>query len=306
MEGMEQIAQIFRTPAQQRAFQDVQRLAPFIKQMKAQKAQAAQQERVAPVTNALSSLGQQWQAAATPEAKESAHSQANQVRSNYITGGGSPADLAQQYWGSDPTQGFQGAAGFQAPITGYEGLDRNDTVDYTRDAIAAELKRRIDEAGLTGIDPQTGQATLEGKYKNYLMSKGSGGSGGSGSSGSSKTLLQQAQAAANNDPRLWTGSDDPPEGRWSQAQLVNDYLQQLSGGGGEAGGGEDVTAELTADLTDLKAQGGSLQDAMTSYRQNKEAYLANGIDEATFQRLAFSILPSSNSNSMLKSLGFGG
>ncbi len=306
MEGMEQIAQIFRTPAQQRAFQDVQRLVPFIKQMKAQKQAAAQQERVAPVTNALSQLGQQWQTAATPEAKESAHSQANQVRSNYITGGGSPSDLAQQYWGSDPTQGFQGAAGFQAPITGYEGLDRNDTVDYTRDAIAAELKRRIDEAGLTGIDPQTGQATLEGKYKNYLMSKGSGGSGGSGSSGSSKTLLQQAQAAANNDPRLWTGSDDPPEGRWSQAQLVNDYLQQLSGGGGEAGGGEDVTAELTADLTDLKAQGGSLQDAMTSYRQNKEAYLANGIDEATFQRLAFSILPSSNSNSMLKSLGFGG
>ena len=293
-------------PAFQRAMVKVQKITPILKEMMAQKQAAAQQERVAPVTNALSTLGQQWQAAGSDAERDSIHSVADKTRGAYLTGGGSPTDIGQQYWGSNPTQGFQTTAGYQAPITGYEGLDRKDTVDYTRDAIAAELKRRVDEAGLTGIDPQTGQATLEGKYKNYLMSKGSGGSGGSGSSGSSKTLLQQAQAAANNDPRLWTGSDDPPEGRWSQAQLVNDYLQQLSGGGGEAGGGEDVTAELTADLTDLKAQGGSLQDAMTSYRQNKEAYLANGIDEATFQRLAFSILPSSNSNSMLKSLGFGG
>ena len=248
MEGMEQIAQIFRTPAQQRAFQDVQRLVPFIRQMKAQKAAAAQQQRTAPVINALSSLGQQWQTAATPEAKETAHSLADKTRSAYLTGGGSPTDLGQQYWGSDPTQGFEGTGGFSAPITGYEGLARKDTIDYTRDALAAELKRRLDEAGLTGVDPQTGQATLEGKYKNYLMSKVSGGSsGGSSGGGSAKTptLYDQAKAAALNDPRLYMGAAaDAPEGSFAQNDLIAAWMKQMGGGGGQASGGGETSAMI--------------------------------------------------------------
>jgi len=247
MEGLEQIAQIFRTPAQQRAFQDVQKLVPFIRQMRAQKAQAAQQERVAPVTNALSQLGQQWQAAGSDTERAGIHSVADKTRSAYLTGGGSPADLGQQYWGSNPTQGFEGTSGFSAPITGYEGLDRDKTVDYTRDAIAAELKRRIDEAGLTGVDPQTGQATLEGKYKNYLMSKPIGGSSGGGGGGTAKvsTLYDRAKAAAMNDPRLYMGkAEDAPEGSFAQDNLIAAWMRQLGGGGPQQASGGDETSAM--------------------------------------------------------------
>lgn len=247
MEGMEQIAQIFRTPAQQRAFQDVQKLVPFIKQMKAQRTAQAQQERTAPVTNALASLGNQWKTATTDEGRNTASSLADKTRAAYITGGGSPTDLAQQYWGSDPTQGFKTTAGFQAPITGYEGLDRNDTVDYTRDAIAAELKRRVDEAGLTGIDPQTGQKTWDRTYKEMMYNKPTGGGGGGGGTAKVSSLYDQAKAAAYNDPRLYMGkAEDAPEGSFTLDDLTAAWMQQINRQQAQqAGGGGGVVNGIT-------------------------------------------------------------
>lgn len=237
MDNMNQL----QDPAFQRAYAKFQQIAPILEQMQTQRTQAAQQERVAPVTNALASLGNQWKAATTDEGRNQAESLADKTRAAYITGGGSPTDISQQYWGSDPMQGFKTTTGYQAPITGYEGLDRDKTVDYTRDAIAAELKRRIDEAGLTGIDPQTGQKTWDRTYKEMMYNKPTGGSGGGG--GSTKappSLYDQAKAAAYNDPRLFMGkAEDAPEGTYTLDALISAWMgqlpkqaQQAAGGGG--------------------------------------------------------------------------
>jgi hypothetical protein len=242
-DAMAQFGQGLKDPIAQRAFQDAQKMAGMMQAMRRQQQKATQQARVAPITNALSSLGAQWQAATTDEGRNTAHGLADKTRSAYITGGGSPTDLGQQYWGSDPSQGFEGEGGFSAPITGYEGLARKDTVDYTRDALAAERKRRIDEAGLTGVDPQTGQASLEGKYKNYLMSKPTG--GGNSSTKAPPSLYDQAKDAAYNDPRLYTGKlaagDSPPSGMYTTEDLIAAWMQQIDsknkGGGATSGSG---------------------------------------------------------------------
>ena len=147
------------------------------------------QARIAPVVQALQQFANNYKAATTDEGRQTANAMANQIRSNFAAGGGSLMDLPTQYWGSDPTQGVQTAEGFQVPISGYEGLGRKDTIALKRQALLDALTQRVQEAGLTGIDPLTGQKTWERQYQEYtLANRGTGGGGGgSGSSGSSST-----------------------------------------------------------------------------------------------------------------------
>jgi hypothetical protein len=68
-------------------------------------------------------------------------------------------------------------------------------------------------------------------YEKSLAPAASGSSGGGGSTAKPLTLLQQAQASANNDPRMWQGAGVPEEGRWSSNDLINAYIQMYGGGG---------------------------------------------------------------------------
>ena len=147
------------------------------------------QQRTAPVIQALQQFANNYNAATTDEGRHSANTMANQVRANYLAGGGSPMDLPSNLWGSAPASGFQTTGGFQAPVTGYEGLGRKDAIAIQRQALLDALTRRVQEAGLTGIDPATGEKTWDRQYQEYtLANRGTGGGGGgSGSSGSSST-----------------------------------------------------------------------------------------------------------------------
>ena len=56
-----------------------------------------------------------------------------------------------------------------------------------------------------------------------------GGGGGGGTAAKTQTLAELAKAAAQNDPRLWMGDTDPPEGRWTLEGLQNAYINNQGG-----------------------------------------------------------------------------
>ncbi|MBU7006293.1 hypothetical protein [Phosphitispora fastidiosa] len=76
------------------------------------------EQRATPFMEALKTLGDQW-ATANPEQQNDINMQASKVRGDYLASGGSPIDMPQELWGSDPNKGFQTGAGQFAP--GYAG-----------------------------------------------------------------------------------------------------------------------------------------------------------------------------------------
>ncbi|MFA7175065.1 MAG: hypothetical protein WC340_16955 [Kiritimatiellia bacterium] len=153
------------------------------------------QARIAPVVQALQQFANNYKAATTDEGRQTANAMANQIRENFAAGGGSFTDLPTQHWGSDPTRGVQTAEGFQVPISGYEGLGRKDTIALKRQALLDALTQRVQEAGLTGIDPDTGQKTWERQYQEYtLANRGTGGGGGGSGSATATTRSNYASA----------------------------------------------------------------------------------------------------------------
>ena len=178
-----QYSQMFQDPVFQRAYQDVQKVIGLKKSYRGQQ----KQERLAPVTNALSGLGEQWKSAQTDEARQQANALANLTRSNFIAGGGSPSELPTNLWGGDTAQGFQASQGFQAPITGYEGLKREDAITAQRNALADLMEREKWQANPESQSwylPLFKQKT-EADISNTLRSANMpyGGSGGGSSSG---------------------------------------------------------------------------------------------------------------------------
>jgi len=157
------------------------------------------QARIAPVVQALQQFANNYKAATTDEGRQTANAMANQIRSNFAAGGGSLMDLPTQYWGSDPTQGVQTAEGFQVPISGYEGLGRKDTIALKRQALLDALTQRVQEAGLTGIDPLTGQKTWSRQYQEATLARSAGGGGGGGGGGSGSINTKTARAEAISD-----------------------------------------------------------------------------------------------------------
>jgi len=154
------------------------------------------QARIAPVVQALQQFANNYKAATTDEGRQTANAMANQIRSNFAAGGGSLMDLPTQYWGSDPTRGVQTAEGFQVPISGYEGLGRKDTIALKRQALLDALTQRVQEAGLTGIDPDTGQKTWERQYQEYTLANALARASGGGGSGSATATTRSNYASA--------------------------------------------------------------------------------------------------------------
>lgn len=154
------------------------------------------QQRTAPVIQALQQFANNYNAATTDEGRHSANTMANQVRANYLAGGGSPMDLPSNLWGSAPASGFQTTGGFQAPVTGYEGLGRKDTIALKRQALLDALTQRVQEAGLTGIDPDTGQKTWQRQYQENSLANALARASGGGGSGSATATTRSNYASA--------------------------------------------------------------------------------------------------------------
>jgi len=211
-------------------------LAGMIRSYRAEAKARQKSEALKPFVTALQDAANQYNTAADDTARANASALASLTRENMLRGGFSPSDIDQRYWGSDPSRGFQTTKGFEAPVTGYEGLGRKEALEAIRRAMSDQLVQRETEAGLTGIDPLTGQKTWNRQYQEATLARSSGGGGGGGGGGSApkaKSLYDQAKAAAYNDPRLWMGDDDPPEGSWSLNDLINAYMKTLGGGGGD-------------------------------------------------------------------------
>ncbi len=183
------------------------------------------EQRTAPIIQALQQFADNYHAATTDEERQQANTMANQIRSNFLTGGGSGMDLPAQYWGSDPAKGFQTGRGFEVPVTGYEGLGREKTIDLKRQALIDALNTRLAEADLSGVDPSTGQKTWLRQYQEQdLATRLASGGGGGGSSGGGITPYQwyqidrneqqdradiekRARELATKDSRRWEGSE---------------------------------------------------------------------------------------------------
>lgn len=154
------------------------------------------QARIAPVVQALQQFANNYKAATTDEGRQTANAMANQIRSNFAAGGGSLMDLPTQYWGSDPTRGVQTAEGFQVPISGYEGLGRKDTIALKRQALLDALTQRVQESGLTGIDPKTGQKTWDRQVQEQQLALSAARAGSGGGSGSATATTRSNYASA--------------------------------------------------------------------------------------------------------------
>lgn len=192
MPGMEQISQAaLQDPIAKRAFSDALQAVSTVKSLRAQ----AKQERTAPVVQALQRFADNYNAATTDEGRLTANAGANQVRDNYAAGGGSFTDLDPKYWGNNPAQGVQTTEGYQSPVSGYEGLGRKDAITAKRNALLDAMTQRVQEAGLTGIDPATGQKTWDRQYKEAALAK-------SGSSGSINTKTARAEAISDMAAKL--------------------------------------------------------------------------------------------------------
>lgn len=258
-------------------FQQASQLAGLIKSYRAQAKAQQKTETLAPYTQALEGAANQWRSAADDEGRTNASALANLTRENILRGGISPADIDQRYWGSDPTKGFQTTSGFQAPVTGYEGLKRTQAIDALRQSLNDKLTQRQLDADLSGIDPHTGEKTWGRQYQEQQLAlaamKGAGGGGGGGGGGGSSakipSLYDQAKEAAYNDPRLWMGKDAPPEGSWTQDDLISAYMKTYGGGGGSGGG--DVAAMIQ------QARSNGYSDA-----EIRQELISDGFDPAQY------------------------
>lgn len=244
--------QLFNTPANtanqlrgmygEDMFQQASQLAGLIKSYRADAKAQQKTETLSPYITALQNAANQYNTATDDTGRQNASALASLTRENMLRGGISPADIDQRYWGSDPTKGFQTTSGFEAPVTGYEGLKRTSAIDALRQALNDKLTQRQLDADLSGVDPHTGEKTWGRQYQEQQLAlaamKGAGGGGGGGGGSSAKipSLYDQAKAAAYNDPRLWMGKDDPPEGSWTQDDLISAYMKTYGGGGGSGGG----------------------------------------------------------------------
>jgi len=165
-------------PDMQNTIKQAQQIAGLIKTQRSQ-------QRTQPITSALSGLGEQYKSAQTDEQRQQANSLANMTRANYLQGGGSPSELPSQYWGSDPGQGFQTSEGFQAPITGYEGLKRADAISNRRQSLSDLFEKQKWQATPESQDwylpaaKQQAEATLANTRRSANAPYGGGGGGAS-------------------------------------------------------------------------------------------------------------------------------
>lgn len=170
---------------------DIQSTMEQAKQL-AQTISAYQREqRTTPVIKALQHYANQYNSTTDEAARAAANAMANQIRSSFIAGGGSPMDLPMQNWGANPASGFQTPVGFESPITGYEGLGRKDTINFRRQTNLDSLERRKLEADLSGIDPFTGQKTWPRQYQEAALARSSSGGGGGYTSLDDKLTTRQ-------------------------------------------------------------------------------------------------------------------
>ena len=131
------------------------------------------QQRLTPFIGALQQQGQRYGAATNDQERQSANAMANTIRETFLSSGGVPGEMPENLWGGSPTQGFQvGADQFSAPVTGLEGLSFGQRREQManqqalkRQAFLDALDQRKLEAGLTGVDPFTGQNTWDRQYQ---------------------------------------------------------------------------------------------------------------------------------------------
>lgn len=273
MENMFQGAEAIQDPAFHRAMAKAQKIIPMIKAMREQQ----KTEKLSPFTQALDSAASQYGAATTDEGRQQANALASLTRANMLKGGFNPSDIDQKYWGNTPGQ-FQVTGGYEAPITGYEGFSRADAMNFRRQALLDELGRRETEAGLTGIDPFTGQKTWGRQYQEMALAKSGSGGGGSASTKAPPSLYDQAKAAAYNDPRLYTGKVDDkseiPQGSWALEDLISAYMKTYGGGGGQqsTGGGDPQVAALVQQARAEGAADDEIRATLTSKGHNPAEY----------------------------------
>ena len=214
---------MLQDPSMQNTINEARQIANMIKSQRTQ-------ARTQPAISALSGLASQYGSAQTDEQRQQLNALANLTRNNYLQGGGSPADLPKNLWGSDPMQGFQTSEGYQAPITGYEGLKRPDAIGASRQSMLDSLTKEQWRGSPESQDwylPLTKQ-TMEAQLTNLMRPPSTGGGGG-GTTAKTYSLADLAKAKAQNDPRLWIGDEEPPEGRWTMEGLQNAWLQDPFG-----------------------------------------------------------------------------
>lgn len=90
--------------------------APDLAQMVVQ---AQKDQRSAPFEEALRKVGNAWGTAKTAKDKANLNSQADKIRADYVNSGGSPVDIDESLWGSDPSKGFD--VGTNKFLPGYAG-----------------------------------------------------------------------------------------------------------------------------------------------------------------------------------------
>lgn len=209
--------QLFNTPANtanqlrgmygEDMFQQASQLAGLIKSYRAEAQAQRKTETMSPYVSALQNAANQYNTATDDTGRQNASALANLTRENMIRGGISPADIDQRYWGSDPTRGFQTTSGFEAPVTGYEGLKRTQAIDALRNSLADLMERQKWEKSpesqdwylpLAKQDMEAGIAVKQRSANAPYGGGGSsgGGSGGSSSSSSSSSLNSRATQAA--------------------------------------------------------------------------------------------------------------
>ena len=179
---MEQINQMMQDPAMQNTIQQARQIAGMIKSQR-------KEQRTQPAIQALSALSSQYGSAQDDTQRQTANQLASQARANYLQGGSSPLDLPQQYWGSDPTQGFQTSEGFQAPITGFEGMGRTNAITARRGAFADTMEKDKWNKSLENQDwymPMKKQM-MELQLADAMRPPSSGGGGGGGGGSMTQT-----------------------------------------------------------------------------------------------------------------------
>lgn len=108
--------------------------------------QLEKDERSKPYAQILSGYSKQW-AAAPEEQRQFLNDAANQVRRNFISAGGSPMDLPENLWGSDPGKGFQtGAEEFSTPDVNVLPVWQRQTMakaEAAKNEIAFEMAKAL-------------------------------------------------------------------------------------------------------------------------------------------------------------------
>ena len=252
-------------PDMQNTIKQAQQIAGLIKTQRSQ-------QRTQPITNALSGLGEQYKSAQTDEQRQQANSLANMTRSNYLQGGGSPADLPSQNWGSDPSQGFQTAEGFQAPITGYEGLKRTDAISNRRQALTDMFEKQKWQATpesqewyLPAAKKQT-EATLANTLRSANAPYPSSGGGGA-----SKPTQTDRQNATTSDA-MQSINEAIAQGKsrvWIEDAINRATPTWVKDGVNTKAVSEYLASQKTADENQQQNQ---VQQATGQYYQDQAAY----------------------------------